>query len=182
MITLAKLTIFNAYGGDIDGPHSMERQTVFQEISSDEWHRIEGMYQDISSINQKKASNDSIEKVVKNICSICDHESSLLLLNQLNVYKLFEQVVNILLSIKSLTKSDADTTYAGFDDAASFMEELDFDIAALKMCDFTMLDNIKIEFLPTSTYQELAMSNGWSNQYLRLSKEFDQLYKLIYTK
>lgn len=182
MITISKLNIFNEYGGDIDGPTRMGRQTVFQEISSDEWHLIAGFNTDIAIINQNKASNDFIEKTAKKISSHCDSESSLQLLNQLNIYKLFDHVVDILKTIKSLTKPDADTTYAGFDDAAAFIEELDFDIAALLHCDFTMLDNIKIDFLPTSKYQELAMSNGWSNQYLRLSKEFDQLYKLISSK
>lgn len=182
MITITKLNIFNEYGGDIDGPERMGSHAVFQEISSDEWFLIARISKDLAIINQNKASIDFIEKAVKKIYSHCDKESSLQLLNQLNIYKLFDQVVDILKTIKSLTKSDADTTYAGFDDATSFLEELDFDIAALLHCDFTMIDNIKIDFLPTSTYQELAMSNGWSNQYLRLSKEFDQLYKLISSK
>jgi hypothetical protein len=38
-----------------------------------------------------------------------------------------------------------------------------------------------VEFLPTSTYQELAMSNGWSEEYLQIAEKLDSIYKRIKT-
>ena len=36
-----------------------------------------------------------------------------------------------------------------------------------------------IEFLPTSTFQEISMDNGWSNDYISLSANFDKLINEI---
>lgn len=36
-------------------------------------------------------------------------------------------------------------------------------------------DSLVLEFAPTSTIQEIAISNGWSNEYLKLSEQFDNL-------
>jgi hypothetical protein len=42
---------------------------------------------------------------------------------------------------------------------------------------------VQTEFLPTSTYQEISISNGWGDNYIKLSSEFDKLYeKLIERK
>lgn len=36
-------------------------------------------------------------------------------------------------------------------------------------------DALILEFAPTSTIQEIAMSYGWSEEYLKLAERFDQL-------
>lgn len=36
-------------------------------------------------------------------------------------------------------------------------------------------DQLIIEFLPTSTLQEIAMVNNWHEEYIRLAKKFDLL-------
>lgn len=33
---------------------------------------------------------------------------------------------------------------------------------------------LRIEFAPTSTIQEISMANGWSDEYLNLSLQFDK--------
>ncbi|CAL2088221.1 hypothetical protein [Tenacibaculum sp. 190524A05c] len=33
---------------------------------------------------------------------------------------------------------------------------------------------LELEFSPTSTIQEISMANNWSNEYLKLSSEFDK--------
>ncbi|MEM9023608.1 MAG: hypothetical protein AAGB22_07690 [Bacteroidota bacterium] len=38
-------------------------------------------------------------------------------------------------------------------------------------------DLLLLEFAPTSTIQELSMTNAWSNEYLRLSAKFDALIR-----
>lgn len=45
-----------------------------------------------------------------------------------------------------------------------------------KKIDTTLLS---VEYAPTSSIQEIAMANNWSNKYLELSKEFDELIKKI---
>lgn len=36
-----------------------------------------------------------------------------------------------------------------------------------------------VEFLPTSTYKELVMSDGWSEEYLQIAEKFDSIHKRI---
>jgi xanthosine utilization system XapX-like protein len=45
-----------------------------------------------------------------------------------------------------------------------------------KRIDSTLLS---VEYAPTSSIQEIAMANNWSNKYLELSEEFDKLIKKI---
>lgn len=35
--------------------------------------------------------------------------------------------------------------------------------------------DLKLEFAPTSSIQEIAIDNGWGEKYLQLSEEFDSL-------
>lgn len=60
-----------------------------------------------------------------------------------------------------------------------FLIELSKDIELLKLCDYETLEKVNIEFLATSTYQELSLSDGWSDEYLILAYKFDDLYLKI---
>ena len=94
-------------------------------------------------------------------------------------YKEYQEIVKILEEIKSYINEDTDTTWAGFKDAKDFLIELNKDINLLKLCDYETLEKVNIEFLATSTYQELSLSNGWSDEYLILASKFDDLYLKI---
>jgi hypothetical protein len=38
-------------------------------------------------------------------------------------------------------------------------------------------DKLAMHFTPTGPLQEIAMSNGWADEYLKLAEEFDQKIK-----
>jgi hypothetical protein len=38
-------------------------------------------------------------------------------------------------------------------------------------------DKLRMHFAPTGAIQEIAMSNGWSDEYLKLAEQFDQRIK-----
>ena len=40
-------------------------------------------------------------------------------------------------------------------------------------------EKIELEFLPTGPLQELSMTNGWDQVYLKLAESFDQTYKTL---
>jgi len=40
-------------------------------------------------------------------------------------------------------------------------------------------ENIESEFLPTGPLQELSITNGWDEVYLKLSEAFDKTYKTL---
>ena len=94
-------------------------------------------------------------------------------------YKEYQEIVKILEEIKSYVNDETDTTWAGFKDANDFLIELNKDIELLKLWDYETLEKVNLKLLATSTYQELSLSDGWSDEYLILAYKFDDLYLKI---
>jgi len=94
-------------------------------------------------------------------------------------YQEFQEVAGILRQIRSKIYPETDFLWAGFVDHNEFLAELNADIQKLESCDIATLKKIHVEFLPTCTYQEIAISNGWSNEYMELADKFDALWKRI---
>ena len=59
---------------------------------------------------------------------------------------------------------------------------MNLDIENIENCNFESLNNVNAGFLPTSTYQELSLSNGWSSQYFVIAEDFDKVYEKICTR
>ena len=91
----------------------------------------------------------------------------------------FQKVAELLLQIRSCITEESDTVWTGFDNVETFLEELNKDIDNIQLCDFQTLKKVKLHFLPTSVYQELSLSNGWSEMYMQLATEFDAIYERL---
>lgn len=44
------------------------------------------------------------------------------------------------------------------------------------------LDTFKTHYLPTATFQEVSLSNGWVDEFLLLAEEYDKLYEKLKKK
>lgn len=97
-------------------------------------------------------------------------------------YNEYQEIVKILEKIKSYINDETDTIWAGFNNTEDLLIELNKDIELLKLCDYETLVKVNIDFLPTCTYQELSLSNGWSDEYLIMSEKFDKCYQIIKDK
>ncbi len=182
IITFDRLKLFNSYGGDIDCFSRTASETckaIFGEDVDNTWTIISSKLQDIELISKQLASQDYIEKALKELKEICDVESFEALTSKIKFYSKFQIVAEILLSLKSKINSETDTIWAGFDSVEFFLKELSQDIEKIRCCDFTTLEKVNIEFAVTSTYQELSISNGWSDEYLKLAEKFDRVYEEI---
>ena len=184
IITIDRLKLYNAYGGDIDGfsrTNSKGNKEVFGDDSDNAWATISSKLQDIELISKRLASQDYTEKVLRELKEICDTHSLAALTSKIKFYANFQIIAEILQEIKNKINLDTDTIWAGFDSVDIFLKELSQDIENIKLCNFKTLDKINIEFAVTSTYQELSMSNGWSDDYLKLAAKFDKIYEEIIT-
>ena len=177
MITIEKIKIFDNYGGDIDGLARVGRDYEKKLFDNNDWSLIDNFYQEIELINKRLAAQTYIEQTFANLKENCDHESFVWFIKRIDFYKDFQKVADILKRIKTFITNDTDTVWAGFDNADKFLDELNQNIEKIENCDFLTLEKVHIEFLPTCTYQELSMSNGWSDKYLELSTEFDKIYE-----
>lgn len=88
------------------------------------------------------------------------------------------EAINILLEIKEKITGESDFTWTSFDDAAELRKEIDDLILRLQTNDRNIIKDIYIHFLPTSTFQEHSIQNSWSNRYMQLAEQFDEIYEL----
>ena len=182
IITIDRLKLYNAYGGDIDGfsrTNSKKNKEVFGDDSDNAWTTISNKLQDIELISKRLSSQDYTDNIIRELKEICDTQSFAALTKKIKFYTDFQIVAEILQEKKNKINLDTDTIWAGFDTVDIFLKELSEDIENIKLCNFKTLDKVNIEFAVTSTYQELSMSNGWSDDYLILAEKFDKVYEEI---
>ena len=75
-----------------------------------------------------------------------------------------------------------DINWTSFETADEIIEELDEYIKLLEANDYEVLEEVKFQFLPTCTFQELSLTNGWGDEFLELANRFDILYEKITIK
>ncbi len=66
--------------------------------------------------------------------------------------------------------------WTSYDSPIELRQELEEIISLLSTNDYSKIHDLYVHFLPSSTFQEHSMSNGWSKEYLKLSSKFDKLY------
>lgn len=86
----------------------------------------------------------------------------------------YQKIITILEEAKSHVTKDSDTLWAGYESGTEFRNEIDGWIERLKQGDTAVLEKIEFAFLPTSSFQEHSVSNGWGEEYLKLSEQMDQ--------
>ena len=89
------------------------------------------------------------------------------------------EIADILQIIRSKIDGTTDINGTQFDMRDELTTYLETCINALRKLDYSCLKELKIDFLPTSTFQELSMNNAWGEEYIRLSSRFDELYSSI---
>lgn len=179
MITTEKIKIFDRYDGNIDGFARSGREHEKKLLDDDEWSVIDNLHQDIELINKRLAAQTYVAQTLIKLKENCDLDSFAILTSKIESYKDFQKVSEILKHIESYTNADSETGFSSFESTKQFLDDLNQDIINIENCDFSTLGKVNIEFLPTSTYQEISISNGWSETYIKLSKDFDELFKKL---
>ncbi len=183
MITIEKIKIYDKFGGDIDRFSRGGKNTSGQySFSDNDWSLIGEIEQDIKLISDRLASKEYREKAIIKLNKNCDLETKDYFKSKIPFYSDFKEVSKIVAIIKSKIYDETDTLWAGFDNTEVLLKELDSDQKQIELLNFDTLEKIMVEFLPTNTYQELAMSNGWGDEYLQIAEKFDSIHKRIQEK
>ena len=86
-----------------------------------------------------------------------------------------DRVIAILNEVKEILASpNTDVIWAGYDSVEEVVQMLDELIARLRDRDLSRRKDLELLFAPTGTFQEISISNGWADRFLRLADEFDQ--------
>ncbi len=177
MITIEKIKIFDSYGGDTDALARVGLDSEKKLFDNNDWSLIDNFYQDIELINKRLAAQRYIDETITKLKDNCDNESFDLFTSRIECFKDFQKVADILKQIRAFISKDIDTVWACFDNADKFLDELNQDIEKMEKCNWQTLEKVHVEFLPTCSYQELSISNGWSDHYLKMSTDFDKIYE-----
>jgi hypothetical protein len=182
LINIEKLKVYISYGGDIEGIRRSNRQNekvIFGDSLDATWALISTKLQDIELISKGLTSYDHTRSTLTELYEVTDAESFKLFTDKIPFYADFQKVRQILETIKAWTTDETNTLWAGYDSGKEFLIDLIADIEKIKYCDFETLEKLKMDFAPTSTYQEVSLSNGWADEYLKLAAQFDSLYMRI---
>ena len=87
-----------------------------------------------------------------------------------------QEIIEILKVIKAKFTDESDLLWTSYETAKELRDELDVYISQLNKGDKSCLDNLNMHFLPTSTFQEHSMQNGWTDEYMKLADKFDNVY------
>lgn len=86
-----------------------------------------------------------------------------------------EQIINILLKIRERITDDSDLVWTSYETADELKNEIDKYVLELRDGNEKLIKNLNIHFLPTSTFQEHSIQNGWTDEYIKLAAHFDEI-------
>lgn len=182
VITMEKLKIYERYNGDEDGyarAGKGSEKAVFGDDEENIWGRIRSAYANLDMIGRGLAADGFTKEVLMALKAGCDAESFEKMTSKLIFYRQFQAVAEILAAIKAKITDVTDTAWSGYDDPAILKEEIARDIENIEYCNFETLESVNAHFVPTSTFQELSISNGWADDYLYFAGRFDRAYTSI---
>lgn len=88
-----------------------------------------------------------------------------------------KQATEILLKVRDKITDESDLVWTSFETAEELRKEIDGFISRLNHGDKEVIKDVYIHFLPTSTFQEHSMQNGWTEEYMKLAERFDKIYE-----
>ena len=92
-------------------------------------------------------------------------------------------LIEILEAVKKLIlEPRTEILWSTFDSKDELIFEINTHIQKLKNKDFSKIKELILLFAPTSDLQEIALSSGWSDDYLNLSGRFDIGIKILCEK
>src|SRR6266487_3254055 len=96
--------------------------------------------------------------------------------NRIHANRMTKDLIDIIEKVKRRITDNSDMVWTSYDNAKELRNELETYIEELQTGDLSCLEKLKTLFLPTATLQEHSISNGWTDEYMRLSENFDRLY------
>ncbi|WP_313805662.1 hypothetical protein [Flavobacterium sp.] len=182
VINKKQLVVYDKYDGDADGLlriNNLSDIEVFENQIDTIWSFIANKLQDIKLINERLCSKEYSINTLKDLKGNCDTEVYEIFMSKIKKYQSFKEISKLLKTVKGKISSETDVVWTGFDKPEILITKINLDIEKIEFCDYETLEKVKVDFLPTCTYQELSLSNGWAEEYLEIASKFDLQYSII---
>lgn len=89
-----------------------------------------------------------------------------------------KEVIEVLEKVKEIIINyEMDLSYSDYESEKQLISDIDVYIAKLKSNDFSCNNKISFLFAPTGDLQEIAISSGWSDEYMKLAEVIDNHIK-----
>jgi hypothetical protein len=95
------------------------------------------------------------------------------------VTQLLLEIVEILNTIKQTISADTDIVWTRFDSVGELVDTLNKYIKRVEESDSKVFHDLKYEFAPTGSLQELSISNGWGEEFLHIADRYDEIYSQL---
>ena len=93
-----------------------------------------------------------------------------------------QEIIHIITIVKDRIKDSSDMIRTHYDSSLELRAELEGFITELHKGNAGSLEKLKLHFAPTGTFQEHSISNGWIEEYMKLSTRFDEIYQSLKSK
>lgn len=90
-----------------------------------------------------------------------------------------QSLIDLIQTVREKITDETDVIWAGYDNPTDLQDEIDKELNELKKGNLEVLDNFKNRFLPTATFQEISLSNGWGDEFITLTDRFNKLYERV---
>ncbi len=88
-------------------------------------------------------------------------------------------VIEILNNIKVRVDPDTDIVWTRFDSVEELIVLINSYIVRVTSGDTDVYKELKSEFLPTASFQDLSISNGWGEEFLDMAEQYDEIYRRV---
>ena len=89
---------------------------------------------------------------------------------------IFDELIEILLEVRLLVDSpDTDIAWSKFNSLDEALSDIDLHIDKAKRHDESIKYDMKVLFGPTSSLQEISISSGWGEHFLKIANIVDEL-------
>lgn len=134
----------------------------------------------IESINKENKTSIAVHNdIVIEIMSNFNLKIQKLLFKEFRYYTHFSDLANVLKKIKAYSHPGMDLIWAGLDNYEEFISKIESQIINLLNMDLDTVSKVSLDFAPTAAYQELAISNGWDEEYMELAEKADKIIEKI---
>jgi hypothetical protein len=94
---------------------------------------------------------------------------------RISATKMIKDLIDIIEKVKEKITDAGNMVWTDYNNAKELRDELEFYIRELQAGNNTCLEKLHVLFLPTGTLQEHSISNGWADEYIVLSENFDKV-------
>jgi hypothetical protein len=84
------------------------------------------------------------------------------------------KIIEVLKILRDKITDDSDVAWTRYESPGHLRQDIDKNIELLTTGNLSSLSDLQLMFAPTGVFQEISISNGWGDEFLKISQTFDR--------